>query len=65
MGITAATTLELIFLTLNRMKKKVEIIEMPPAVARKGRNAKPSAVHLDKKREAKKNGLNLTDEVLK
>lgn len=47
------------------MKKKVEIIKMPPAVARKGRNAKPSAVHLDKKREAKKNGLNLTDEVLK
>ncbi len=47
------------------MKKKVEIIEMPPAVARKGRNAKPSAVHIDKKREAKKRGLNLTGEVLK
>jgi hypothetical protein len=48
-----------------KMKKKIEIIEMPSAVARKGRNAKPSAVHIDKKREAKKRGLNLTSEVLK
>lgn len=42
------------------MKKKTETIEMPPAVARKGKNAKPSAVHIDRKKEAKKQGNYLT-----
>ena len=37
------------------MKKK-ETLVIPPAIARKGKNAKPTVPHLDRKREAKKTG---------
>ena len=38
------------------MKKKIETMQLPPPIARKGKNARSSVPHLNKKREAKKQG---------
>jgi len=38
------------------MKKKTETMQLPPPVARKGKNARSSVPHLNKKREAKRQG---------
>ena len=36
--------------------KKTETFTLPPAVVRKGRNTRPTAKHVDRKRKLKKEG---------
>jgi hypothetical protein len=42
------------------MKKIETTITIPKAVARKGKNARPSAAHVDRKKESKKTGKHIS-----